>query len=277
MQSTLSTLFGTAQGSESAPDHPVQYQCAEGIALITLNRPAQRNALSIAAADQLHALWERIDSDRDVSVAVLTAAPCGTFCAGMDLKEAAAVRAETGRDVLDMMKDPFYERMRDVRKPVVAAMTGHFSGAGMVLSLNADLRVGLAGTFGGISEAKRGRGSPWAVPLAWMLPQPVLMELTLTAELMAVERLAELGFVNYVEVSAAAVLERALQLARAIAANAPLSVLAGKGAIRDAMALGAEAGLAAAKERYRPVYASADAIEGPRAFAERRAPVWRGC
>ncbi|USX06816.1 enoyl-CoA hydratase/isomerase family protein [Paraburkholderia fungorum] len=277
MQSTLSTLSNVAEERPSGPGDHVQYEFADGIALITLNRPARRNALSIAAADRLHALWERVDNDGDVRVVVLAAAPCGTFCAGMDLKEAAMVRAETGRDVLDLMKDPFHERMRDVQKPIIAAMTGHFSGAGMVLSLNADLRVGLAGTYGGISEAKRGRGSPWAVPLAWMLPQPVLMELTLTAELMAVERFAELGFVNYVEASSGAVLERALQLARSIAANAPLSVLAGKGAIRDAIALGAEAGLAAAKERYRPVYASADAIEGPRAFAERRAPVWRGC
>ena len=254
----------------------VLYACRDGIARITLNRPAQRNALTLAAAERLRLLWDAIDEDDTVRAVVLSAAACGTFCAGMDLKEAAALRAQSGRDVLDAMSDPFHERMRAVKKPIVAAMTGHFAGGGMVLSMNADLRVGLAGSRGGISEVKLGRGSPWAVPLVWMLPQAVLMELTLTGELLPIERFAELGFVNYVEPTVEAVLDRAFALARGIAANAPLSVAAGKAALLDAMALGAKDGFEAAKARYRAVYASEDAIEGPRAFAERRSPVWQG-
>lgn len=271
-----------ATGNESPLDEiaadagDVLFACSDGIAHVTLNRPAQRNALTFAAAERLRELWETIDEDDAVRAVVLSAAPCGTFCAGMDLKEAAALRAQSGRDVLEAMSDPFHERMRAVKKPIVAAMTGHFAGGGMVLSMNADLRVGLAGTRGGISEVKLGRGSPWAVPLVWMLPQAVLMELTLTGELLPVERFAALGFVNYVEPTVDAVLDRAFALARVIVANAPLSVAAGKAALLDAMALGAKDGFTAAKARYRAVYASEDAIEGPRAFAERRAPVWLG-
>lgn len=247
-----------------------------GIATITLNRPEQRNALSIAAAERLYALWKRIDDDASVRVVVLTGADCGTFCSGMDLKEAAAVKREQGCDILEVLSDPFYERMRAVRKPVIAAMTGHFTAGGMVLCLNADLRVGLAGTSGGITEARIGRGSPWAVPLLWMLPQPLVMEMTLTGELVSVERLHGLGFVNYVEATPNAVRERAYGLAARIRDNAPLSVAAGKASLLRAMTLGCDAGFAAAKQLYGPVYVSEDAQEGPRAFAERRAPRWKG-
>ncbi|WP_254637085.1 enoyl-CoA hydratase-related protein, partial [Achromobacter sp. GbtcB20] len=92
---------------------------------------------------------------------------------------AAQVRAETGKDMLEMLRDPFHQRMRQVPKPIIAAMTGHFTAGGMVLAANSDIRIGLQGTLGGISEAKVGRGSPWGVPMLWMLPQPFMMELML--------------------------------------------------------------------------------------------------
>jgi len=250
---------------------------AQGIATVRIDRPERRNALSMAANEQLFDCWERIDADPAVRVAILTSADCGTFCAGMDLKEAAQVRAERGVDILDLLRDPMFERMRRVRAPVIAAMTGHFMAGGMVLALNADLRVGLAGTSGGITEVRVGRGSPWAVPLLWMMPQPLLMEMVLTGAPVAIERLHQAGLINHVEPDAAAVRARARQLAEAITQGAPLSVAAGKASLLAAMSLGCEPGLAHAKALYRAVYASADAQEGPRAFAEKRAPRWRGC
>jgi enoyl-CoA hydratase len=268
----------TMSAGEAAPastDH-VLYAVADGIATITLNRPAQRNALSIAANERLFELWAEVDRDPAVRAVVLTSADCGTFCAGMDLKEAARVGTERGSDILELLRDPFYARMRTVGKPIVAAMTGQFTAGGMTLALNADLRVGLAGTKGGITEARVGRGSPWAVPLLWMLPQPMVMEMTLTGELVEIERLHELGFVNYVEPTPDAVRARAYALAARIRDNAPLSVRAGKASLAAAMALGSEAGFVRAREIYRPVYASLDAQEGMRAFAEKRAPRWTG-
>lgn len=257
-------------------DQAVLYGIQDGIATVTLNRPERRNALSIAAAERLHGLWSEIDADEAVRIVVLTSADCGSFCAGMDLREAADVRRERGCDILDVLTDPFYERMRTVTKPIIAAMTGHFTAGGMVLSLNSDLRVGLAGTGGGITEAKVGRGSPWAVPMLWMLPQPMLLELTLTGEMMPVERFHEVGFVNYVEATPQAVRARAYALAASIRDNAPLTVRAGKASLLAAMNLGCEGGLARAKDIYKAVYASEDAQEGPRAFAEKRPPRWQG-
>jgi enoyl-CoA hydratase len=249
---------------------------ANGIATVTLNRPQRRNALSIAAAERLHALWQQVDDDPAIRVLIITATPCGVFCAGMDLAEAAAVRAERGVDVLQLLPDPFYERLRALRKPVIAALNGHFTAAGMVLAANADLRIGLAGSRAGITEARVGRGTPWTAPMTTQLPQAILLELLLTAEMMPVERLHQVGFLNHLESTAEAVIERARELAAAICRNAPLSVAAGKQGIRCAAALGADAGFAASKELHRAVYDSDDAREGPRAFAEKRAPVWQG-
>jgi enoyl-CoA hydratase/carnithine racemase len=254
----------------------VLYAVENGIGRITLNRPQQRNALSVAAATRLHSLWSEIDADDAVRVVILDAADCGTFCAGMDLKEVAEIRRTRGLDVLDVLGDPFYERMRRVRKPIIAAMTGHFTAGGMMLSLNSDVRIGLAGTSGGITEARIGRGSPWAVPLLWMLPEPILMEMTLTGELVSVERLAQLGFVNHVEPTPERVRARALAIAERVRDNAPLTVAVGKESILQAMTLGCDAGFAAAKQMYARVYASEDAQEGPAAFAQKRPPQWKG-
>lgn len=257
-------------------ESPVLFSVDDGVATVTLNRPAQRNALSLAAIEGLYNCWEQIDKDPSIRVVILTSADCGTFCAGMDLKEASRIMTETGKDILYFSKDPFASRMRRVRVPIIAAMTGHLMAGGMLMSLNCDLRVGLANTRVGITETKIGRGSPWAIPLLWQLPQPILMEMTLTAELMPIERLAALGFVNYVEETPDAVRARAQRLAATIRDNAPLSVIAGKRALLTAMSVGCDAGLEAAWHIYRTAYESEDAKEGPRAFSEKRAPRWTG-
>ena len=117
-----------------SPQSQVQLAFEPGIATITLNRPERRNAMSMAANARLFALWDQIDDTPDVRAVILTSADCGSFCAGMDLAEAARAKAETGKDILDLLDDPFYERMRRVRVPIIAAMTGHFLAAGMVLA-----------------------------------------------------------------------------------------------------------------------------------------------
>jgi enoyl-CoA hydratase len=272
MQATLSPNEQAAANADS----DVLFEVSEGIATITLNRPQRRNALSIAASHRLHELWEMVDADPSIRVAILTSADCGSFCAGMDLKEAAAVRQQTGKDVLELLSDPFQERMRQVRVPVIAAITGDFTAAGMLLAANADMRVGLAGTGGGIAEARVGRGTPWAAPMVAMLPQGVLMELVTTGDLMPIERLHALGFINAVEPTPDAVRARARAMAKTIAANAPLSVQVGKAGLLASSNLGAEAGYARSKQLHRAVYTSDDAQEGPRAFAEKRPPRWTG-
>ena len=271
----MTTDVTTAVNSDNA-DQWVEFSQQDGIATVRLNRPKQRNALAISMVNRLHDIWTQVDADDSIRVVIFSAAPCPTFCAGMDLKEASRIKQETGKDVLGFLKDPFHERMREVKKPIIGALTGDLMAGGMLISLNCDLRVGMRGTRVGITEAKVGRGSPWGVPLLWMIPQAILMELTLTAGLLPVEQLHGYGFTNYLEDNYQAVLDRAQQLAMTIRDNAPLSVAAGKRSILTAANIGADAGLAEAKKIYEPVYSSEDGIEGPRAFAEKRKPVWQG-
>ena len=252
------------------------YEKKDYIATVMLNRPESRNALSLELINRLHQVWNTVDDDPEVRVIILTGAPCGTFSAGMDLKEAARIRKEEGVDVLSKIKDPFHDCMREVKKPIIAAMNGDLPAGGMMLSLNCDLRVGLRGTRAAITETQRGRGSPWAVPLLWQIPQSIIMDLVLTGDWMPIERLYDIGWVNYLEDTPEAVQARARRLAERIRDNAPLSVMAGKGSLINALSLGCEAGLVEAKRLYKHVYASEDAIEGPRAFAEKRKPVWKG-
>lgn len=257
-------------------NEPIRYSLEDGIATITIDRPARKNALSVEAMNGLTNAWERVERDSQARVVILTSADCGVFSAGLDLRQAAEIRARDGVDILTLMRDPMQTAMRAVSKPIIAAMTGSLMAGGMLLALKCDLRIGLRGTRAGITEVKMGRGSPWAVPLLWMLPQPVVMELVLTGETLPIERLAEYGFVNYLEETPDAVRARALQLARKIVEGAPLSVRAAKASVLAAMDLGCEKGLVEANRLHVEAYASLDAIEGPRAFAEKRKPVWQG-
>ena len=248
----------------------------DGVAEVRIDRPEKRNAMSVAVFNGLTEAWRLINADDAVRVAILTSADCGPFCAGMDLKEATELRKRDGRDITSYIDDPFQREMLKVRVPLIAAMTGNFTAGGMMLSLNCDLRIGLAGTSGGIAEVKVGRGSPWGVPLLWMLPQAIVMEMKLIGAPLSVERLRDLGFINSVEDTPDAVRTKAREIAKAIAGNAPLSVRAAKASVLAAAAEGSEAGFAAAMEIYKEVYASEDAIEGMAAFAEKRRPVWKG-
>lgn len=255
---------------------PVRYTANEGIVTITIDRPERKNALSVEAMNGLTDAWARVEADSAARVVILTSADCGVFSAGLDLKQAAEIRARDGVDILTRMRDPMQTAMRTVTKPIIAAMTGSLMAGGMLLAIKCDLRVGLRGTRVGITEVKMGRGTPWAVPLLWMLPQPLLMELVLTGETMPIERLAEHGFVNYLEDTPDAVRSRAVQLARKIVEGAPLSVKAAKASVLAAMDLGYKKGLIEADRLHVETYASLDAVEGPKAFAEKRKPVWQG-
>ncbi|HZV06787.1 MAG TPA: enoyl-CoA hydratase/isomerase family protein [Gemmataceae bacterium] len=259
------------------PDNEqVRYVAEDGIATVTIDRPERKNALSVEAMNGLTEAWRRAEADPLVRVVILTSSDCGVFCAGLDLKQAAEIRARDGTDILRLMQDPMQNAMRGISKPIIAAMTGSLMAGGMMLAIKCDLRVGLRGTRAGITEVKMGRGSPWAVPLLWMLPQPLLMEMVLTGETIPIERLAGHGFVNYLEDTPQDVRDRARILAGKIVEGAPLSVKAARASVLAAMDMGYAKGIVEAEKLHAEVYASLDAIEGPKAFAEKRRPVWQG-
>jgi enoyl-CoA hydratase/carnithine racemase len=126
-----------------------------------------------------------------------------------------------------------------------------------------------------ITEAKVGRGSPWAAPLPWLIPPRAAMEIMVTAAPITAQRAYELGLVNKV-VPLSELRETAAAMARGIADNAPLSVRAAKSLVYMSAEHGWSEALDRADELYEPVYLSEDAQEGPRSFAEKRKPVWQG-
>lgn len=241
------------------------------VALITINRPESRNAINSEVRAGLFAAWKRFEEDPAAKVAILTGAGDQAFCAGMDLKEASA----TGLGVPPRGFIPTLGDAIQVSKPTIAAVNGTAMAGGWLFAQMCDLCVAAEHATFAITEARVGRGTPWAGPLIHMLPQRIMMELLLTGEPLSAARLHELGYVNHV-VPRAQLLPRSLELARRIAANAPLTVRACRALVYASTEAGRTEALRAGERLFEPVYLSEDAQEGPRAFAEKRPPVWQG-
>ncbi|MGD0698736.1 MAG: crotonase/enoyl-CoA hydratase family protein [Trebonia sp.] len=239
--------------------------------LITINRPEVKNAVDGATARALAAAADELDADDELRVGVLTGAG-GTFCAGMDLK--AWRRGDKpnieGRGFGGMTITP-------PRKPLIAAVEGWALAGGFELMLACDLVVAGEGSQFGVPEVKRAlvAGGGAALLLPRRIPYAAAMELLLTGEAITAGRAAELGLVNRIVPDHEA-LDGALRLAAVIAANGPLAVAVTKQIARAQADWTLTEGWQRQAEMYKPVFDSQDAREGATAFAEKRAPVWRG-
>ena len=244
---------------------------ADGIAVITINRPEQRNALNREVREGLTAAWQRFEADDALRIAILTGAGDKAFCAGGDLKE----MVETGmrappRDFIPALYDNI-----QVSKPTIAAVNGLAFAGGWLIAQNCDLCVASTSAKFAITEVKVGRGSPWAAPLIHMIPQRIMMEIILTGKPITAQRAYEIGLVNRLA-EPAQLLDAAIELAREVLEGAPLSVKAGRETVMLATEMGRSAALQAARAAHEHCYNSQDAQEGPRAFAEKRQPAWKG-
>jgi enoyl-CoA hydratase/carnithine racemase len=246
------------------------YEVDGGVAWLTMNRPEARNALSKDLRDGIRDGFVRFRDDPDARVLVLTGSGDKAFSAGGDLKEMAETSLKVpGRDFL-----PYLNRTFPLDKPVIAAVNGVAFGGGFLLAQMCDLCLAADHARFGITEARWGRGAPWAAPLPWLIPPRVAMEMLLTAEPISAERAYEIGLVNRV-VPGAELRAAAQAMAAGIAANAPLSVRAGKAMVYAAAEVGWTAALAEGDRLFEPAYLSEDALEGPRAFREKRKPLWK--
>jgi enoyl-CoA hydratase len=249
----------------------VLYETRGAVAIVTINRPEARNAINRAVREGIFAAFERFEADPEAQVAILTGAGDRAFCAGMDLKEAAA----EGRGVMPRGFLPVIGDTVELTKPTIAAVNGAAMAGGWMFAQMCDLCVAAEHATFAITEAKVGRGTPWAAPLVGMLPQRVAMEILLTGDPVSARRLLELGYVNAL-VPGERLMAAAVALAERIAGNAPLTVRACRELVHMSQEMGRTAALRAARHLFRPVYMSEDAQEGPRAFAEKRPPVWKG-
>lgn len=244
---------------------------ADGIALITLNRPDQRNCLSKEVRDGLRAAWLRFEGDTTAKIAILTGSGDKAFCAGGDLKE----MVETGLKVpaRDMFPVP-YENII-LSKPTIAAVNGVAFAGGWMIAQGCDLCVASTTAKFAITEVKVGRGSPWAAPLIHMIPQRIFMEIVLTGKPITSQRAYEIGLVNRLA-EPGDLLTTAYALAHEVLEGAPLSVAAARETVMLSTEMGRADALNAAWAAHESAYSSEDAQEGPRAFAEKRKPEWKG-
>ncbi|MGK5628864.1 crotonase/enoyl-CoA hydratase family protein [Streptomyces sp. URMC 123] len=253
----------------------------EGATLVlTLDRPEARNALSLGMLVGLHDGWAEADQDDSIRSVVLTGAG-GAFCSGMDLKALAGADMAGQEHRERMTADPDLHwkamlRHHRPRKPVLAAVEGPCVAGGTEMLLGTDIRVaGRSATFG-LFEVRRGLfpigGS--TVRLARQIPRTHALEMLLTGRPYSADEAQRIGLIGRVVPDGTA-LERALETAELINANGPLAVEAVKASLYDSAELTEADGLRLELERGWPVFDTADAKEGARAFAERRPPVYR--
>ncbi|MEZ5232694.1 MAG: enoyl-CoA hydratase-related protein [Acidimicrobiales bacterium] len=263
----------------------VDYERQGFVALITLNRPEARNALNPEVVCRLADIWQEVAADDAVRVAVITGT--GTvFSAGADLGRLITLttRARQPEDDYDRrvlaekgLADRAILRSSDLDKPIIAAINGTAVAGGCELVQGTDIRVAADTARFGVQEVQRalfpGGGSSVRLPV--QLPYAVAMEWLLTGELVSAARAYELGFVNRV-VPVEQVVPEAMTIAERIAANGPIAVRAIKASAKACLGLPEREAMDVEARHAAPVFRSRDAIEGPKAFMEKRAPVYEG-
>ncbi len=244
------------------------------IEILTINRPEARNAINGEVTGLLSAALDELADDSSCAVVVLTGAGDKAFSAGMDLK---AFASGEGGAILGASGGFAGIAERDFPKPLIAAVNGSCLAGGCEIMLSCDLVVAAEHAVFGIPEAKRGlvAGAGGLFRLPQRLPLAIAMELALTGDPIDAQRAAALGLVNRV-VPADRLIDEALALAATVAANAPLALQWSKRVMRRAAGLTEPEAWKLNAEAVGIVFSSADAMEGPVAFAEKRPPVWQG-
>jgi enoyl-CoA hydratase len=266
---------------------PIHYDPGDDhIVRVTIDRPEARNSLDMEHFSQLRKAWDRFGADDDAWVAVITGVG-PDFCVGADLKtyipQITRLRSQMKKEGISevdgyRLDDGIKAVLRNVKlyKPIIAAVNGTCVAGGMEMLGGCDLRVAADTATFGVMEPKRGlfAGGGTTVRLPRQIPYPAAMELLLCADQVSAHRVYEMGLVN--EVCAPdLVMERALAYARRITANGPLAVRKTKESVLRGLAVDMKEAYAIESSISTEVFSSEDAIEGPKAFAEKRTPVWK--
>jgi enoyl-CoA hydratase len=255
------------------------------VVTITINRPEARNSLDMEHFFQLRTAWERFGNDDHAFVAIITGVG-QDFCVGADLKtyipqitelqqkmKAGEVSEIDGYRLDDGVKAVL--RGTKLYKPIIAAVNGNCVAGGMEMLGGCDLRVASDVATFGVMEPKRGlfAGGGTTVRLPRQIPYPAAMELLLCADRVPAARAYEMGLLNEV-CRPADLMERAFDYAHRITANGPFAVRKTKESVLRGLATDMGQAYKIESELSGEVFSSADAKEGPKAFAEKRAPNW---
>jgi enoyl-CoA hydratase/carnithine racemase len=244
------------------------------VEILTINRPEARNAINGEVSSGMSSALDDLEKDDGCLVVIVTGAGDKAFSAGMDLK---AFASGEGASIMSGTGGFGGITQRDFPKPLIAAVNGAALAGGCEIMLSCDLVVAADHATFGIPEVKRGllAGAGALLRLPKRLPLSVALELTLTGDTIDAQRAFDLGLVNRV-VPADRLIDEALALAEAIAQNAPLALRWSKRVMVRAASLPEDEGWKLNAEAAAVVFSSSDALEGAVAFAEKRAPNWKG-
>jgi E-phenylitaconyl-CoA hydratase len=254
----------------------IDFDVADGVALVTINRPERLNAMDAEHYGLLSDAWIRVRDDNEIRVAVVTGAGEKSFSVGADLKNFVGRAPELGELMLSQ-KGQLLNRGLEIWKPVVAAVNGYCLGGGMTLLLATDLRFAVPHATFALSEVKRGifPANGGTQRILQQLPYPIAMEMLLAGDPIDAETAARWGLISRL-VPAGELVDAALAAARRIAANAPLAVQSAKELAIRSRDMGLAAGLRMEQAMLRLLQTSEDVQEGARAFAEKRQPNFKG-
>ena len=258
----------------------ILFDVRDQIAFVTFNRPESMNAINRQMTRDLVEACRQIEEDNGVRVAIFTGAGERAFSAGMDLKE----RAETGFSPIERRNQKLTQTVHTqsraigvMTKPTIAAIKGYCVGGGLEMALACDLRVAAEDAKLGLTEVRRGLipGAGGTQRLTRAVGITKALEMCLTGDTVSGSEGQRLGLVN-AAVPAIQVLQAAEDLANRILKGAPMSVTFIKEAIKKGIELPLEEGLRLEADLSALIGMTEDSKEGPRAFAEKRAPVWKG-
>ena len=248
----------------------VIYEIKEGIAYITLNRPEKLNAIDPPMRQQLWDAFQDVDKNPDVRCAIVTGAG-RAFSTGHDLVAMAAGGANEGPSTGDV-----YVVQSNIWKPIISAINGICLAQGCGIALGSDIRIASSKAEFGWPQAKRGIASvSGPALLSQVVPRNIAFEFLFTGDFVDAHKALELMLVKYV-VEPDQVMAKSEEIAQKITANAPLSLAAIKEASIKGSEMGLEDRVKFAQNKRNEVLESEDAKEGVLAFAEKRAPVWKG-
>lgn len=260
----------------------VTFETTERIAILTINRPEAMNALDAETLAQLNKAWIRFRDDPELWVAIITGAGVKAFCAGADLKglgqyysSMTPIQRKTKAD-----REPGLggiTRNLEIWKPIIAAINGYCVAGGLEIALACDIRIASETATFGLTEVSRGiiPGAGGTQRLPRIVPLGKSLEMILTAERIDAHEAYRIGLINRI-VPGGQLMPEAGKLAKRICQNAPLAVQAAKEAVYRGIDLPLSEGLRLEQFLAEPVRQSEDATEGPRAFSEKRPPLFKG-
>ncbi len=254
----------------------IDFTVTDGVALITINRPERMNAMDADHYEGLSQAWQTVRDDPAVRVAVITGAGEKSFTTGADLKSFIP-KPPSLAEMMLTQKSQLLNRGLEVWKPVVAAVNGYCLGGGMTLLLATDIRIAAPHATFAVSEVKRGvfPANGGTQRIIQQLPHPIAMEMLLTGDAIKAEVAERWGLINKI-VPLPELLPAAMDIARRLAANAPLAVQAAKELALRSRDMDLASGLRMEQMMLRLLQSSSDVQEGTAAFAEKRPAQFTG-